>query len=139
MTRLWVKVRGMGREPVQIVLLGDVNEGSPNRRLHWRTRHAIDQRWKENAWGEWASIGCPAFPGKVRVSFIAYRFRAIDYCNLHGSRCLKAVVDGLKGRCFVDDDPKHLEWGEVKLVTSPEYRGRPVLLVTIEEINDDAG
>lgn len=118
---------------VELVIPVDVNDGSPNLRLHWRVRHQLDRRWQESAWGEWASIGCPRFPGKVRVSFICYRVRVIDHCNVHGSRVLKAIIDGIKGHCFAGDDPKHLEWGEVRLVTGKEHPC-PTVIVTIEEV-----
>jgi hypothetical protein len=121
-----------------LVIRGDAAALSPNRRMHWRQRHEIESHWKQSAWGEWVSLGCPYLPGKVRVSFIIYRGRVLDHCNLHGSGCLRAAINGLKQKAFVDDDPQHLEWGNVQQVTGKEHRQCPVLLMQVEKAEEES-
>jgi len=122
---------------VELVLRGDIKDGNHNQRRHWRTTAKLNREWKEKALLEWMSLGCPVFTGRVKVSFIAYRGRHLDYCNLHGSLCLKAAIDGLKGKAFTDDSPKYLEWGTVLQVTGKEYRTHPTLLMRIEAVEGE--
>lgn len=120
---------------VTLVLRGDIAELSPNRRFIAAQRRRIKNEWKDRALLEWMSLACPWFPGKVRVSFIAYRGRELDHCQLHGSGVLKAAIDGLKGKCFTDDSPRWLEWGTVQQVTGKEHRQCPTLLMRIEAVS----
>jgi hypothetical protein len=119
---------------VRFFVPGDVNEGSPNKRLHWRQRAELDQRWKEKAALLWRASQEGAFPDRVEISFVVYRGREMDYCNVLGSRCLKALIDGLKGRAFKDDSPRYLRWGTVRQVTGKPYKAHPCVEVILQEI-----
>jgi len=126
-----------GTRTVLLVVSGDVNEGSPNKRLHWAARAALDQRWQEKAAVAWLMANPPPFTGKAQISFVIYRGRELDHCNVLGSRCLKALIDGFKGRAFEDDSPRYLRWGKVRQVTGKEYRDQPAIEIIIEEVKEE--
>lgn len=118
-------------------IYGDVAELSPNKRFHWRTRHRLEQEWQTKARLAWMETTPRLFlPGRVRVSFAIYRGRFLDACNLHGSRALKGIIDGLKGQLFADDSPRYLDWGEVTQHADKAHRDNPHVVLVVETVTE---
>jgi hypothetical protein len=120
-----------------LTLPGDAGEGSPNRRMHWRTQATLKAKWKLLALSAWNEAGCPVFTTRVRLSFHAYRGREMDESNIASSLCLIAIENGLKGSAFPDDSPRYVQRGPVTQTTAAAYRRYPHMVVQIETLDED--
>lgn len=115
------------------------------RRLHWSGRAERMKAARTRAYQAWRDAGEPRFEGKVRLSFIIRRARSADTSNLLGG--LKPVLDGLcvglewrvknqvvrrEPGMLPDDSPKYLEIGSVRQETGSQWKGREMILVTVE-------
>lgn len=119
---------------LRLVIAGDSNRCAWNQRLHWRARWGRDQAWKANAGMMWRAAGSPWVGERVRISFVIRRGRRVDPQNAMQSSALKAIVDGLKGGAFPDDDAKHLEMGEVRQEPGARYKLCPEVEVIVESM-----
>ena len=119
---------------VEFTVPGDVNEVSPNARLHFYERAHRVRAWRAKTCLLARHQGLPEFTGKVRVSFHVKRGRCLDECNLAGSGVLKAIVDGLvDARVIRRDTPDFMERGEVTQEGAKQHKGREEIVVQIEE------
>ncbi len=122
---------------LELEIPGDSNQGSHNKRLHWRSVANIRKKWRQKAflsaslvWGD-----APPLAGRVRVSFIVRRGRRLDPDNAASSICLKAVLDGIVEAGLLEDDTLlHCERGDVTQETGKEYKLRPSLVVRLEPV-----
>src|SRR5688572_19386042 len=90
----------METRPLQkltLIISGDSNEGSHNKRTHWRAAAKMKQRWRTKArllaiaaWGSRAPMR-----GIVRVTFVVRRPRFLDPDNARSSSCLKCAIDSM--------------------------------------------
>lgn len=103
------------------------------RRVHWSERHKRYEIAKTLARAVWALADWPRSAGKVRASFVIRRGRQMDPANVIGG--LKPVIDGLFVRGITpDDSAKYLEIGSVRVESGKQWRDRPEIVVTVEEL-----
>jgi len=117
-----------------LIVPGDVNTGSPNRRYHWRTAATLKKRWTAAATMAWRAAGSPWVGERVRLTFTVRRARALDPGNALRSLCLVAIENGLKKRAFVDDDLLHLCYGELIQEVDKKFKGFEEVQVLIERV-----
>lgn len=125
------------------VVPGDVNDLSPNQRLHYYERHRRSQRWKQAAYFSWHTAGCPCFTGKVRITFTVRRGRKLDPDNA-AAGC-KALLDGLKRSkgapsfpaMIADDSSEWVELAPVVQECGKRWKGCEEVRVEVEEISGD--
>lgn len=124
----------MSQKPLQAILVvpGDINNLSPNKRLCWQQSGPMKGRWRKAACAAAEGLNWPRVPRKVRLDWVVRRSRALDAANVHGSGALKACEDGLVDAGIVPDDTlQYVEWGIVRQETGAEWKQKPELQVTI--------
>jgi hypothetical protein len=104
---------------------------------HWSARSRVMRLARELARLCWLDAGRPKAAGKVRVSVVIRRARALDTANAIGA--LKPLLDGL----FVDaitpqDSPKWLEFGGCTQETAKEWKGREEVTFIVEDAREAA-
>ena len=99
-----------------------------NRRIHW----AAKRLYRNQAWAYARSKvqRTHPIPEKVRVSLHFRLWALMDEDNLV-ARC-KLPIDALKGEYFIDDDPAHMELGEVTQEVNRKDRGVTVSVEVVE-------
>jgi hypothetical protein len=121
---------------------GDAAELAPHRRMGETKQRRLEREWHTRAAAAWNAAGSPRFHGCVRLCFVIRRGRALDEESAAGSRALPAIVAGLKDqhhpaierRMLRDDTPAHVQRGVVLQQAAPEWRRRPEVLVTVEQL-----
>jgi hypothetical protein len=119
----------------RFILKRDIADLSPNRRLHWRQRHAREAAWKLLAAHAWAEAGSPWVGEKVRITFTTRRGRLLDPGNAVRSLALTGIENGLKGKAFPDDSARHIEYGSLVQEAAACYRHAPEVEVLVEEVD----
>lgn len=106
---------GGTRRLLRIVVPGDSNNLSHNKRLHWRVQHRLKQQWLEKMMWAARLAGVEPFRGRVRISFVIRRPRLLDPDNARSSSALKAGLDGLVAAGLIKDDScAFIELGDVR-------------------------
>jgi hypothetical protein len=120
---------------IELIVPWDPHRTSDNslRRKHWSVRSGEFKTAKTLARLMWARADWPKAAKKVRASFVIRRGRQMDPANVIGG--LKPVIDGL----FVcgitpDDNSRWLQIGSVTIETGKQWRDRPEIVVTVEEV-----
>lgn len=120
-----------GGAPVRIVVPFDANVLSLNKRLHWRSRHRLNQQAKEAARLAWMQAGSPRLRGPVAVTVTLHRGRKVDPDNALGA--LKPLVDALfKDGITPDDSAEWVAFRPVRQVPGKEYRGAECVVFEVE-------
>jgi len=119
-------------QSVTLVIPGTPPSLNRQERLHWAQRQRLRDWWAQQAWLVWLQAGRPRFARpavQYRVYYATHRRRDPD--NVVAS--LKPVMDGLKGKAFVDDHS-----GVVTLLPPVigVDRERPRVEVVIRETGD---